>query len=517
MELNENFQEIVAKGLATECARRFFTEGEGDFRAVTYNRLCLALRPDLGELEVRRARPSSDKLRASLMGTVVGSEDGVLLPSASAMKGMVDVPMLWRVKLSHPPKRQLEYFFLRSSFDPEDLEARHNIISSRADTPANTKFQQSIEVELTVREDGTAIPKFHYGRSDRDKGTSVEGEPFYIDMTFASNERAGSTYLGLDFGSSSTACSYVDSADVHLIDERNKAPEWRELSDLLNELPYPVASPLARFMGEVDAERRANCGRVCLEAMLTLSAYLAFADVCSVHSSRSSRFKNLAHRSAGPLWALLRGSLEAQKSNLRFSRPLLTLLDLENLERINAAITSVASVKHDKIADIDYIGILTLIGNCLTSIFSEVRLGFFEGVMPKRLTRGVYTGVFRVLNGASQTFVKIYEYEGSEPFSAENVYVVDPSGGQALCLSPLYYWGLGSDAAGQMISDLYEFDTVAKDSFGYKTVQSGPELAVTADGMLSSVFAELTKMRVDDPTIIAVDGLRFRDFDGLSL
>jgi hypothetical protein len=41
LELSENFQEIVAKGLAVECARRFYTGGDGDFRAVTYNRPCL--------------------------------------------------------------------------------------------------------------------------------------------------------------------------------------------------------------------------------------------------------------------------------------------------------------------------------------------------------------------------------------------------------------------------------------------------------------------------------------------
>jgi hypothetical protein len=46
LELSESFQEIVAKGLAVECARRFYTEGDGDFRAVTYNRLCLGLNPN---------------------------------------------------------------------------------------------------------------------------------------------------------------------------------------------------------------------------------------------------------------------------------------------------------------------------------------------------------------------------------------------------------------------------------------------------------------------------------------
>ncbi len=48
VDLSENFQEIVAKGLAIECARRFYTDGRGDFKAVTYNRLCLVFRGTLG-------------------------------------------------------------------------------------------------------------------------------------------------------------------------------------------------------------------------------------------------------------------------------------------------------------------------------------------------------------------------------------------------------------------------------------------------------------------------------------
>jgi len=54
LELSENFQEIVSKGLAIECARRFYTEGEGDFRAVTYNRLCLTLAPNDSEPQLKR-------------------------------------------------------------------------------------------------------------------------------------------------------------------------------------------------------------------------------------------------------------------------------------------------------------------------------------------------------------------------------------------------------------------------------------------------------------------------------
>jgi molecular chaperone DnaK (HSP70) len=56
LELQDNFQEIVAKGLAIECARRTFNSGDGDFRAVTYSRLCLVLDPDEKDTEV----PSCD-------------------------------------------------------------------------------------------------------------------------------------------------------------------------------------------------------------------------------------------------------------------------------------------------------------------------------------------------------------------------------------------------------------------------------------------------------------------------
>lgn len=121
IELNENFQEIVAKGLAIECTRRFYTEGSGDFRAVTYNRLCLALRANDGQVEVKRYRPIGDDRRPNV------SDDGVLLPSASILSGMIDVPLRWKVSLSKPPTHVLDYYFMKSSFEPEDVQNLHNI------------------------------------------------------------------------------------------------------------------------------------------------------------------------------------------------------------------------------------------------------------------------------------------------------------------------------------------------------------------------------------------------------
>jgi hypothetical protein len=143
LEINEDFQEIVAKGLATECARRHFTGGQGDFRAVTYNRLCLVLRPDNEDLEIRPFHPVTDELRKRSAGAQESNE-GVLLPSASSLRGLIGQPLRWRVRLSTPPSRHLEYHFLRSSFDPEDTASLQNAEEMKLHTPRNTSFQSNI-------------------------------------------------------------------------------------------------------------------------------------------------------------------------------------------------------------------------------------------------------------------------------------------------------------------------------------------------------------------------------------
>lgn len=57
----KDYQEVVSKGIAIECARRFYTtESLGDFSAVTYNRLCLLLDPDRTGVEIKRFIPKGD-------------------------------------------------------------------------------------------------------------------------------------------------------------------------------------------------------------------------------------------------------------------------------------------------------------------------------------------------------------------------------------------------------------------------------------------------------------------------
>jgi len=279
LELSGDFAEIVAKGLATECARRNVTEGEGDFRAVTYNRLCLALRADGGQTEIRRLIPVNEALRAR-QEDASSIDDGVLLPSASSLRGLVGQPLRWKVRLQSPPKRQLEYFFMRSSFDPDDIDSLQNPMDRRVQTPSGTRFQQAIQVELTVREDGTAEPRFIYGQNANRQEVFVTGRPFGMDMTFATSEVPGETYLGFDFGTSTSACSFVSSRDIQLVEDRSRSPAWRDLSDLVAELPYPAAAPLASYISETDERSRHERGREAVEAMLTLAAYISYSEYC---------------------------------------------------------------------------------------------------------------------------------------------------------------------------------------------------------------------------------------------
>jgi hypothetical protein len=244
VELQENFQDIVAKGLAVECARRTYNEGSGDFHSVTYNRLCLALASDGGEVEIR-FRPLTEGLPSE------SREDGVLLPSASVLAGFIDKPMRWKVRLSRPPKHTLAYYFMRASFDYEDVHNRHNV-DHRVHTPAGASFDALIQVELTVRDDGTTTPRFTYRQGAPGiQPIEVVGQPFYVDMTFGAESAVGEAYIGFDFGTSNSSFSYIEQGAIKAYSERGRDKNWLELSDLVS-VSLPGRSALGEVHGRND-------------------------------------------------------------------------------------------------------------------------------------------------------------------------------------------------------------------------------------------------------------------------
>src|SRR5215467_4249154 len=118
--------------------------------------------------------------------------------------------MEWRVHLDKAPRRRLDYYYLRSSFNHEDIENLQNVEERTLHTPQGVSFDNQISVQLVVAEDGTARPRFVYkkGRNGEEL-ESVAGKPFYLDMTYGKSNVGGRAYIGFDFGTSNSSLSYV--------------------------------------------------------------------------------------------------------------------------------------------------------------------------------------------------------------------------------------------------------------------------------------------------------------------
>lgn len=492
LELQENFQEIVAKGLAVECARRTYGEGDGDFRAVTYNRLCLGLKADEEEVDFYRFKPASDGLPDQV------TEDGILLPSASVLKSHIGLPMTWKVRMKHPPRRSLEYYFMRSSLDYEDIHNVYNI-DRRVSTPTKAGFDSAIQVELTVRDDGTATPRFIYRQGGLGiPSIAVDGKPFYLDMTSGAESSVGEAYIGFDFGTSNSSFSYVERSAIRTYSDRGKDKGWKELSDLVGVLPYPAAAPLAKFMAKTTKAELEQLGLESFEAMLTLAAYVSYSEYrCIKNEARSKIFKAFTQRSAGPLWALLKESLKAIGSKAQFSKGYRKLLEPPLFDELDAAVSQAAQFKHGKKSEIDYVRILGILGNLTNQAFSECVFGSFENVTRKALSKE-YSGYFRSARGPSLPFVDLYRYKGPESFSEAELFVCNLSSKEVLQITPLMVWTSQHSDMRSSEQSLFSFDIIRRDDYCYKSTDVSPELIVSPQSDLSPLREQLAELKESD-------------------
>ena len=391
---------------------------------------------------------------------------------------------------------------MRSSFDPDDLDNLHNLLDKRVETPAGTKFGGTIEVELTVREDGTAFPKFIYGRGgNRGQEVIVVGNPFYLDMTFATEEVDGDTYLGFDFGTSTSAFSFVKNADVDEFKDRSKDSNWRDLSDLVQSLPYPAAYPLACFIAETSKDGLEKLGRETLECMLSVAAYVCYAEcLAEGGTSSSSMFKGYEHRSAGPLWDLLNRCSRALGAKAVFSKYATALTTGDVASELNSVVNEVAQAKHGKIArSLDYPRIIGIVGNALAKLFRENHMGYFEDVRQAQFSFGTFEGIFRSIQGPYAPFGNLFEYQGDQGVPSGLVFLISPERGQALNLSPLIISGLKL-LPGLRGPEVHLFDIYRRkeDVFGFKAVQEDEECRLEEDGKFGEIYSQLSAMRVAD-------------------
>ncbi|MEP6604721.1 MAG: hypothetical protein ABJA60_01235 [Nitrosospira sp.] len=480
LELQESFQEVVAKGLAIECARRTYNEGISDFKTITYNRLCLVLGVD-----GNHPRPPNFK-RVDTTYEVL--DEGVLLPSASIIGKFIGKPLRWKTTLPSPPKQRLDYYFLKSSLDFNDLTSLQNI-EHRLFTPADTRFDPSIHIELTISEDGTAQPRFIYrqGRGT-DSGVVVDGIPFFMDMTSGIPTTTGDAYIGFDFGSSNSAVSYVEQGAVRIFTQRSGDSGWLELNELVNVLPYPIASPLGRFLaGTTEHHLEVEFGKT-FEALLLFGAFVAYSEYRTVKNSKETKiFKEFTKSSVGPLWAMLRKCLVSTGERGPINKGLSKLLQEKNQKIINDAIEGINDKKHHREAhQMDYKNVLNAIGNIVAKAIIGWDFGRFEAVTKKGFSGG-NVGLFRVAKGQHSPFLEILDFSGDESFSELEAIMINREEGVALRIAPLLFWTI-RDKQGE--TDLAILDKTDGLDLSYKTVRPGSAIIVNS----SSPFSDLVDM-----------------------
>ncbi len=120
-------------------------------------------------------------------------------------------------------------------------------------------------------------------------------------MTDAS-EGGSEAYVGLDFGTSNSAVSYIDRVSVQHIENRYQDPNWKDLGELVDRLPSPLALPLARYIDDFTGSSAVPPGFSFIEAGLCLASYISYIELCCINRHIGTRFfKSLPHRSASHL------------------------------------------------------------------------------------------------------------------------------------------------------------------------------------------------------------------------
>lgn len=501
LELQGDFQEIVAKGLAIECARKTYSHGDGDFRAVTYNRLCLALNPNGRGVEIKNFRPVTKGLSEN-------DSPGVLLPSASILESYIDKPITWKFSLSHPPKRQLDYFFMSSSFDPEDTKNLLNVIDHTIYSTQPSGFDSRLQVELRVKEDGTTYPRFIYrAESPMAPEIGIEGRPFHIGMTFGGSSGSSEAYMGIDFGTSNSSISYVAKSHITSHVERAKDSTWQNISDLAYTLPYPISSPLSHYLSVMGAQDLKAIDVV--EGFLMLGAYIAYSEYCVLKGrSEKKLFKEFSQRSAGPLWSLLRKTMEQIKKKGEFSRPLERLFEPPVYDEINSLVSAIADVKHGKAAVMpDFPRAIRVLGNIFEAYSSKFLFGYFEDVK-KVPFRTSYEGLFRQAIGRHTPFLSVYSYEGGIAFSGEEAVLVSKQSGRVLLLTPLMFWARPLDTGAQVEPELYCYDIFDKGMYSYKWASGKNSVFLTDKIGFGPLIEELNAAREKDQSKEAVENIK---------
>ena len=501
-----DYQQVVAQGLAVDCAREFAT-GSSDFKGVTYNPLFLLLDADESSCEPRPFIARTAGLPD------VRQRPGLLLPTASVIGAFVDQPMEWRVKLNRSPHRRLDYFFLQPSMDLSDIKNLQNVEETVVHTPKKCEFDSSLYLRLTIRkEDGTALPEFIYRAAGPGFPEKMKaGKRFVLDMTDAGGG-GGEAYLGLDFGTSNTALCYVDRSWVQVIETRSQDSGWKEIGDLIDVLPSPLAVPLALYLGDHAQHGPVPPGYSFIEAALCLAAYVSYIELCCTPRRATTRiFKEFPHRSAGYLWHMLKTVQQQLGSHAVVSQPFKKLCTDSSLNVLDRVTRSWAEVRHElSLSEKDQLlTAVRVLANACNAVFSSYKFGYMEAVQRERFSNR-YSGRFRVAHG-KPPHSSFLSYSGARSFSEAEALIINPKSGTGLLLTPLVLWYPCPSHVDSENGHCFFFDKLkgkgSEAAATYKAASFPCVMPAEGRGDTSELLNQLLSLSIQDQNFEQITGL----------
>lgn len=527
LQLDEDFLEVVAKGLSIECARRFYSDDKkGDFTSVTYNGLNLVFDPDERGLQLKTFTPVNGNPITNV------GKPCMLIPAASVLSGNFNKPLLWKVKLDRPPRQIMNYYFLRTGMSPfsdEELGGTGqrkfsdhllNLESQTTPTPSDTNFDSHTFIELKIeKERKSAFAKFIYSHDNKGRPrTVVDAKPFYIDITDTQDYPITKAFIGLDFGTSNTSVSFISQRAIKSYESKSGEKGWMELNELTRKLPYPLAASLAHYLSQHGKDLIAMRGLEFVEASLAIAAYASYLELCTTKKQHKNKegqiecipstkyFRAFTQRSLGPLWGLLRETQKAIKGKAVTTGQFQDFLSEAYYNEIDQAITDLGEIKHQKKNpdSVNIQRIIQIVANINRKVFEKYAFGFFENVLAEKFKPGQYSGRFRLAQGDSATFIESEEYSGAYPFPSGLAYLVSFEERIALPLLPLIFW---HPCKSHPHNDhCYIYDIAGKgeapEYFSYKAANYECKLEFGGDNAeLKEIFSLLNQFRTRDPLV----------------
>ena len=255
---------------------------------------------------------------------------------------------------------------------------------------------------------------------------------------------------------------------------------------------------------QTDPARLASAARKFIEGALTFAAYITYLDVCSSgRRDKTSFFKSLSKRSAGPIWGMLKQMLDGPAHQTEMSLPYQKLRDPVFFKEIEDLVRRISDQKHDTIEDeaVHALRPVQILANISQELFARHTFAMFHQVRKKRFG-AAYEGTFRHAHGRPP-FVQTSVYEGTIPLSNEETCLINKQNARSIPLEPLILWHHCSKHPELEDGHCFVFDTCERDgTFTFVAVGYKCTFVVSAqDNETSSLHEMLTSWKLIDPRI----------------